>query len=158
MIYRLQQKGFTLIELMIVVVIIGVIAAIAYPSYVNWSRQTRRSDAKEHLSRIAALEQKFFTECNAYTTNLTGGTITGCNGLGYQSNSLENHYAATVTAGSFVQPALSISVAFNINAVPTTPTGLQVGDGRFGLDSTSARRWDRNNSGIYDANENTWGK
>ncbi|HEX20200.1 MAG TPA: prepilin-type N-terminal cleavage/methylation domain-containing protein [Acidiferrobacteraceae bacterium] len=157
MICRFRQKGFTLIELMIVVVIIGVIIAIAYPSYVNWSRQTRRSDAKEHLSRIAALEQKFFTECNAYTTNLTGGTITGCNGLGYQSSSRENHYAATVTAGSFVQPALSISVAFNINAVPVA-TGLQVGDGRFGLDSTGARRWDRNNSGGYGAGENTWGK
>ena len=63
--------GFTLIELMIVVVIIGVLAMIAYPSYQNWTAQARRSDAYTSLSQLANDLEKFYSECSAYTTNIT---------------------------------------------------------------------------------------
>ena len=66
----LGVNGFTLMELMITVVIVGILAAIAYPSYTNYVTQARRSDATINLTRIAALQEKFFTQCGVYANNL----------------------------------------------------------------------------------------
>ncbi len=51
---NLQQKGFTLIELMIVVAIIGILAAIAYPSYQGYVQRTNRGDMMVELQQIAS--------------------------------------------------------------------------------------------------------
>ena len=58
--------GFTLIELMIVVVIIAVLAAIALPAYQQYARETKRADAHSAMLRIAALQEKFFSDNNFY--------------------------------------------------------------------------------------------
>lgn len=72
-------QGFTLVELLITVVILGILAAIAYPSYTSYVAQTRRSDATINLSRIAATQEKFFTECGRYADNLgVSGTPRNC--------------------------------------------------------------------------------
>lgn len=63
------EGGFTLIELMIVVVIVAVISAIAYPSYQQYVRETKRADAHSALTRIAALQERFFSDNNRYATN-----------------------------------------------------------------------------------------
>ena len=65
-------NGFTLMEVMITVVIIGILASIAYPSYTRYVAETRRSDATINMTRIAAQQEKFFTECGTYTTNFNG--------------------------------------------------------------------------------------
>lgn len=65
---RMASQGFTLIELMIAVVIVGVLAAIAYPSYTTYVAQTRRTDAQIGLTRTAAQLEKFFTNCSRYPT------------------------------------------------------------------------------------------
>lgn len=49
-----KQKGFTLVELMIVVAIIGVLAAIAYPNYQNYVIKTKRADMMTELARVAS--------------------------------------------------------------------------------------------------------
>lgn len=62
-----KQKAFTLIELMVTVAIVGILAAIAYPSYQNSVIKSRRADAEGILLGLAnALERKF-TESNSYT-------------------------------------------------------------------------------------------
>ena len=97
--------GFTLIELMIVVVIVGVLAAIAYPSYQQYARETKRADAHAVLLRIATLEEKFFSNNNGYTTNPTA--------LGYAANpaaSNDGYWAVSITG----IPAVS----FTLTAVP----------------------------------------
>jgi type IV pilus assembly protein PilE len=57
----MKHKGFTLIELMIVVAILGIIAAIAYPSYQNSVMRSQRSDALTTLSRLASEQERFYT-------------------------------------------------------------------------------------------------
>lgn len=76
-----SANGFTLMELMITVVIIGILASIAYPSYTRYVAETRRSDATINLLRIAALQEKFFTECGRYADTLgAAGSLRTCTG------------------------------------------------------------------------------
>lgn len=65
---RRKNRGFTLIELMIVVAIIAIIAAVAYPSYTNYVMRSRRADGKEFLMRIAAAQERQYTNRNRYAS------------------------------------------------------------------------------------------
>ena len=66
-----KNKGFTLIEVMIVVAIIGILAAIAYPSYAEQVKQSRRTDAKAGLYRIAQQQEEYFIQNLSYASNTT---------------------------------------------------------------------------------------
>lgn len=65
-----KTRGFTLIELMIVVAIVAILAAVAIPSYQQYIQKSRRVDAKETLTRMAALQERFFFQNSAYTTDI----------------------------------------------------------------------------------------
>jgi prepilin-type N-terminal cleavage/methylation domain-containing protein len=65
-----SQKGFTLIELMIVVGIIGILVAIAAPNFSRYQSRARQSEAKIGLSAIYAGEKSFYSEYSAYAANL----------------------------------------------------------------------------------------
>lgn len=67
------SRGFTLIELMITVAIVGILAAVAYPSYQDSVRKSRRADAKAVLLEAAQWMERFYTENNRYDQD-TGGT------------------------------------------------------------------------------------
>ncbi len=61
-----NRKGFTLIELMIVVAIIGILAAIAIPNFLRFQAKSKQSEAKELLSTVYTAEQAYFAEQNTY--------------------------------------------------------------------------------------------
>lgn len=80
---RRKMRGITLLELMIVVVIVGFLAAIAYPSYRSASDRAKRNEAKAALLQIAQQQERFYLNNNTYTCNMTqlgfaaaGGVIT----------------------------------------------------------------------------------
>ncbi|HNW94513.1 MAG TPA: type IV pilin protein [bacterium] len=62
----MNHRGFTLIELMIVVAIVGVLAAIAYPSYQEFIARARRADAKTVLLENAQFLERFYTQNGTY--------------------------------------------------------------------------------------------
>jgi len=75
-----SQRGFTLIELIVTMVIVGTLAAIAIPSYSSYVLQSHRAEAKSALLDLASLEERFFSVNNFYTANPQnlgyGGTST----------------------------------------------------------------------------------
>jgi type IV pilus assembly protein PilE len=70
---RVRQRGVTLLELMTVVVIIGVIASIAIPSYRSYLIRAQRTDATEALLRVAAAQEKYYLQNNRYATQAQMG-------------------------------------------------------------------------------------
>jgi type IV pilus assembly protein PilE len=112
---RLHSRGFTLIELMIVVLIVSILAGIAVPSYLSSVRKSRRTDAKTALLDIAAREERYFATNN--------GTYTAvASNLGYSGtwptpivvgSGYYQIQTPTITAGSTTAVA-----TFSITAVP----------------------------------------
>jgi type IV pilus assembly protein PilE len=70
--YKYMYQGFTLVELMIVVAIIGILSMIAVPKFMNVLAKSKRAEAYVNLSSLAMAEKTYWAEHDTYTTNLTG--------------------------------------------------------------------------------------
>ncbi len=91
---RPPSPGFTLIELLITVAIIGVLASIAYPSFMDSLRKSRRSDAVAALTRVQQAQERWRASHATYTADL------GVDGLKVSDSSPDGHYALRVTANN----------------------------------------------------------
>jgi type IV pilus assembly protein PilE len=88
-----HQKGFTLIELMIVVAIIGILAAIAYPAYQDYVIQAKRSDAMNSLSQARIDQEKFRANNTEFADSLE---LWGANSI----SSNDGYYTLFVVSNS----------------------------------------------------------
>lgn len=98
------MQGFTLVELMIVVTVIGILAAIVYPSYQEYVMRSNRSEGMAFLNDAAARQERYLSQNNAFATTATQ--------LGYStSSSPTGLYTLGVSA--------TAATAYSLTAVPT---------------------------------------
>jgi type IV pilus assembly protein PilE len=89
-----KQNGFTLVELMIVVAIIGILVAVAYPSYHIHVQKTKRSDGQIGLLEMADRQERYYLQNNTYAP-----TTSALYGSAASQYSPEDKYQLTVTSG-----------------------------------------------------------
>lgn len=97
----MQSKGFTLIELMIVVAIIGVLAAIAIPNYMNYQCKAKQSEAKSNLGSIRTMQEAYRAEHDTYGSNssVIGFEVQGDNRYSYSiTNATDSDFTARANA------------------------------------------------------------
>lgn len=114
-----KTAGFTLIELMLIVAIIGILASVAYSSYGDSIRKSRRADAKAALSSAALALERYYTEKNTYL-NAT---------LGDSPSSIFPDHSPIQQAHSSAYYILSISnQGVNTYTLNATPTNIMASD------------------------------
>lgn len=131
----LRANGFTLLELMVAVIVVGILAAIAIPSYTEHVRRGNRADAKSQLLQLQGWMQQQFTMNNAYPLNLLGAPAS----LQQSPAQGTAKYAITMSAGT--------AQTYTLQAAPTgsyadpkcgslsiTNNGLRAQTGTEGID------------------------
>lgn len=138
----MKKNGFTLIELMIVVAIVGVLAAIAYPSYTDYVMRSRRTDAKAGLTAVAQAMEKFYTERMTYSGAVLGtGSGTMAPALSqdnFYSIEFDSNPTGAVCGGTTTtSPSAN---AFRLCATPRTGTPQATDScGIFSLSNTGVK-------------------
>jgi len=116
-----KNTGFTLIELMVVVAIVGIIAAIALPSYLESVNKSRRGEARAEMTTMAQQLERCFTRFNSYVN-------AGCGiGDGESRSTDSGNHVITATVGA---------AAYSLSAVPRFTDNRC---GTLGLDNTGTQ-------------------
>jgi len=128
-----REEGLTLVEVMIVVAILGIIAAIAIPSYSNYTIRARRTEAMNALTEMANLQERAFSNNGAYTTNF--GALP---------------YPQTTENGLYTLSPIVLdgTLGYTLTATPIAG-GAQDGDGAYRLDGVGRKAWDKANNSSF---------
>jgi type IV pilus assembly protein PilE len=127
-------------ELMIVVVILSILALIAYPSYQGQVAKSRRGDAKAALTELSLFMERYFTQNTTYVGATLPFTETPRQGS-------IKFYDLTLPGGALTATTYTIRAA---------PKNGQAGDGFLELTQAGVKRWDADNSGAISGSENVW--
>ncbi|NGZ28698.1 MAG: prepilin-type N-terminal cleavage/methylation domain-containing protein [Magnetococcales bacterium] len=152
-----RHRGFTLIELMIVIAIVGIIAVVAIPNYKNSATKSRRADAQSVLTSGASRMERWYAENGS---SYMGAGTTDTNGDGVGDTGAPTKFPSSApTEGSTKYYNITISAvtasSYTLRATPIS-TSAQASDGMLELDSTGAKRWDKDNNGSFSSSESVW--
>lgn len=148
-----KQDGFTLVELMVVVAIIGLLSAVAVPNFKKYQARAKISEAKLQLAAIYTAESAFFSDFNMYASCLRY--------MGYDpvDETPNRYYAVGFAAGTAVRNANAHLAAVNSglrdNAVQGCPAAVAIVDGNASTNNTAS--WYPAGKGIGGSIANTTG-
>ncbi len=121
---RYSQRGFTLIEVMIVMLIVAILAAVAVPAYQDSVRKGRRASAQGVLMDVAQREQQYYIDARAFTADLAD--------LGVSvPDDVSDYYTITIELEAGPPPDFVV--------VATPKTGPQAVDGKLTIDRAGKR-------------------
>jgi type IV pilus assembly protein PilE len=109
-----QEKGFTLIELMITVAIVAIISAIAYPAYTSYTVRAKRSAAESFMMTVSNRQEQSMLNARTYFAVPTGATSEWTTVSMAVPAEVSANYTLTVTAANSATPP-----AYTVTAVPT---------------------------------------
>jgi type IV pilus assembly protein PilE len=113
-----RAAGFTLIELMIVVVIVAVLLIVAIPTYLSQIRESRRTEARNYLVELASREERYYATQNAYTST---ASLLGYAGFGSGSPVGGGYYY--ISTPTVPDPNNASQPSFSLTALPVTGKG-----------------------------------
>ena len=133
----IRQRGFTLVELMITVVVISILASISYSAYTEQTAKARRAAARALVMDVLQHEERFFTENNTYTTDLTA--------MGYPATLKTDRNTHSISLAAGATGAIATSVAVTATALVTdakcTSLTLSSANAQTGTGSNSTVCW-----------------
>lgn len=118
------NRGFTLVELMIVIIVLSILASIAYPSYSQYVLRANRSEGQAMLNDAAARQERYFAQNNVYVT-----ATTDISKLGRSATSTSGKYALTVSSTN----------GYTFTATPQGGQAKDTGCGNLTLDAAGTR-------------------
>lgn len=124
---RRAAAGFTLIEILVVTVIMGILASIAYPSLMGQVRKSRRSDAIAALARVQQAQERWRANNAQYTA-----TLSNLSSMGAKSVSPDGHYTITLSGASatgYTATATAKSTSSQNSDTPCRTMSVQLGAG-----------------------------
>lgn len=130
-----NHQGFTLVEIMIVVVIVGILAAIAYPSYTQYVIKSNRVDAQTEMVRVSSVLQRYKILNSTYLKENQALTLSDLDVSEAYPNAAKELYTLSlsdVTAGTWTLTA--------------NPQGMQAGNGSMILNSLGQKCWTEGSS------------
>lgn len=131
-IHRMKsKKGITLLELLVVIIIVGILAAIAIPLYSNYLLRARRVDAKTALEQVRAAQEMWRAERGSYATD-GGGTAEA---------KLQTTMGAPPTTAGYYDWNFTVKLANSFTA-QAVPFGRQAPDGNLFINQ-DGRKWDQ---------------
>lgn len=121
----LKQAGFTLVELMVTVAIIGILASIAFPSYQEYLKKGRRAAAQSHMMDIAQRQQQYLIDTRSYASSLSDLNLT-------TPADVSTYYTIEIEVGEDPPPS------FTVTATAISGTA-QAGDPTLTIDNAGAK-------------------
>lgn len=136
--------GFTLLELMIALVVVGILSAVAYPTFMDSIRKSRRSDATQALNAIQQAQERRRANQALYTADITGAAPAG---LAMSDGTAGGYYTITAegaTATAYTLTATAVSGKSQVNDTNCVRLRIRVDSGNifYGSAPASGSTWD----------------